>query len=138
MGWSLLNKPTSEQRIDDRAIRKAAVDCVDSCWQSMVFYLFTFPITVRPVSIAVMLTLSARAKQPSFFGSIGAFFGLVVGVALLSVLVLICYAYAPLIVGWVPPALALGVLRIIAFLVICIGVQISWHGMSALLAAIVH
>ena len=67
MGWSLLNKPASEQRISDPGIRKAAVDCVDNCWQSKVFYPLTFPITVGPGSIAVMLTLSAQANSLQCF-----------------------------------------------------------------------
>jgi multiple antibiotic resistance protein len=138
MGWSLLDKPAGEQRMSDPGIRKAAVDCVDNCWQSKVFYPLTFPITVGPGSIAVMLTLSAQAKSLQLSDQLGAFSGLLVSVALLSAMIFVCYAYAPLIVGLVPPALAHGVLRIIAFMVVCIGVQISWHGMRALLVPVLR
>jgi multiple antibiotic resistance protein len=66
MGWSLLNKPASEQRVNDPGIRKAAVDCVDNCWQSKVFYPLTFPITVGPGSIAVMLRSALRQRACRF------------------------------------------------------------------------
>jgi hypothetical protein len=42
-------------------------------------------------------------------------------VDLLSVMVFVCYAYASFVAGLVPSSLAHGVLRIVAFLLICIG-----------------
>jgi multiple antibiotic resistance protein len=135
MGWRLLNKPASEQKLKDAGIRRAAEECIADCWQSKMFYPLTFPVTVGPGSVAVMLTLSAQANSLALPERISAFLGLLLCVALLSFMVFICYAYAPLVAGKVPPALAHGVLRIIAFLLICIGVQISWNGMSVLLVA---
>jgi len=85
-----------------------------------------------------MLTLSAQAKSLQLPDRIGAFLGLFGCVAFLSLLVFVFYAYAPFVAEKVPPALAHGVLRIIAFLLICIGVQIAWHGMRSLLASAVH
>lgn len=138
MGWGLLNQPASEPRIGDPRIRTAAQECVANSWQSQVFYPLTFPITAGPGSLAVMLTLSAQANSLQFHDRIWAFVGLLLCVALLSAMVFVCYAYAPIIAGMVSPALIHGVLRIIAFLLICIGVQISWHGMRALLVAALH
>ena len=137
IGWRLLNKPTSDQKIGDPGIRRAAEDCVANCWQSKTFYPLTFPITVDPGAIAVMLTLSAQANSFPLPNRASAFVGLLLCIALLSFMVFICYAYAPSVAGMVSPALAHGVLRIVAFLVICIGVQISWHGMRNLLVAAV-
>ena len=45
------------------------------------------------------------------------------------------YACAPSAAQKVLPALAHGVLRIIAFLLIRIGVQIAWHGLRSLFAS---
>jgi multiple antibiotic resistance protein len=135
MGWNLLNKPTDEKQMSDPGLRRAAEDCVANSWQSKVFYPLTFPLTVGPGSVAVMLTLSAQAKTILFPDRIGAFLGLFGCVLFLSFLVFVFYAYAPFVAVKVPPALAHGVLRIIAFLLICIGVQIAWHGLHSLLTA---
>lgn len=134
MGWQMLNKPSSEQQTDDPALRQAAETCVANFWRSKIFYPLTFPITVGPGSVAVMLTLSAQAKSLNFPDRISAFLGLLVCVALMSLLIFVFYAYAPLAAKRIPSALAHGVLRIIAFLLICIGVQIAWHVLRALQA----
>ena len=68
-------------------------------------------------------------------GRIPAFLGLFVCVAALSVLVYIFCAYAPTVAKSFPSALVQGVLRIIAFLLICIGTQIAWHGIRTLVLA---
>jgi len=135
MAWDLLNKAAAEKQMNDPTVRRAAEECVANCWQSKLFYPLTFPITVGPGSVAVMLTLSAQAKTLQLSGRIGAFLGLFVCAAFLSVMVFVFYAYAPFAAEKIPPVLANGVLRIIAFLMICIGVQIGWHGLRALLAS---
>ena len=82
-----------------------------------------------------MLTLSAQAKNATITARIPAFVGLFVCVAALSFLVYLCCAYAPLVAENFPSTLVHGVLRIIAFLVICIGAQIAWRGAHSLLLA---
>jgi len=135
MGWNLLTTPAGDQQTSDSNLRRAAQNCVANFWHSQVFYPLTFPITVGPGSVAVMLTLSAQAKSLQFPDRISAGLGLLGCVVFLSFMVFIFYAYAPFAAEKVPPALAHGVLRIIAFLLICIGVQIAWHGMHSLLAS---
>jgi multiple antibiotic resistance protein len=86
-------------------------------------------LTVGPGSVAVTLTtLSAQANSLQFPDRIGAFLRLFRFVVFLSLLVFIFYAYAPFAAEKVPSPIANGVLRIIAFLLICIGVQS--HGMD--------
>ena len=135
MGWRLLDKPDDKPDTQDPNFTAMADDSVVRFWQSRTFYPLTFPITVGPGSVAVMLTLSAQAKTVDISGRIPAFLGLFVCAAALSVLVYIFCAYAPLVAKTFPSALVHGVLRIIAFLLICIGAQIAWHGTRSLLMA---
>jgi multiple antibiotic resistance protein len=58
-------------------------------------------------------------------------------VVVLSVLVYFSYANAPKITRKIPPSTAHGILRVIAFILLCIGIQIAWNGLSALIGAIV-
>jgi multiple antibiotic resistance protein len=56
-----------------------------------------------------------------------------IAAVVLSVLVYFAYAYAPLITRKISPQTAHGIVRVIAFLLFCIGVQITWNGLSGLL-----
>ena len=133
MGWQLLNKPDEERETRNPSVVQAAEDCVASYWQSRAFYPLTFPITVGPGSVAIMLTLSAQAKSLALGNRIPAFLGLFACVIVLSVLVYFFCAYAPIAAKKFPSGIVHGVLRIIAFLLICLGAQIAWQGLHALL-----
>ena len=52
---------------------------------------------------------------------------------MLSGSVYLCYAYAPRITHAVSPTTVHGILRVVAFILFCIGVQIAWNGLSGLL-----
>jgi multiple antibiotic resistance protein len=95
MGWQLLNVPETGQQKSDPGLRKAAEKDLANSWQAKFFYPLTFPITVGPGSVAVMLTLSAQAKSLQMSDRLGAFLGLFGCVVFLSFLVFVFYAYAP-------------------------------------------
>jgi multiple antibiotic resistance protein len=59
-------------------------------------------------------------------------------VVVLSALVYVSYAYAPQVARSIRPSTAHGILRVIAFILLCIGVQIAWNGLDALLATVFH
>ena len=64
--------------------------------------------------------------------------GVFLAVVVLSVLVYFCYAYAPKITKVIPPSTAHGILRVVAFILLCIGVQIAWNGLADLLANVIR
>jgi len=57
-------------------------------------------------------------------------------VLLLSVAVYVCYGNAPAVTARVRPQTAHGILRVIAFVLLCIGVQITWNGAQTLLKTV--
>jgi multiple antibiotic resistance protein len=136
MGWSLLNQPESERTKDDDGIEEEASETASSSLDSKAFYPLTFPLTAGPGGIAVMLTLSAHVRNHSLSYSLFAYGGLMLAVIALSVLVYLCYSYAPQIARKVSPATVHGILRVIAFILFCIGVQIAWNGLRPLLLSI--
>jgi len=97
-----------------------------------IFYPFTFPITAGPGTLVVMLTLSARASQNMIADKFQAHAGIALAAVVLSASVYLCYGYAPKLTAAVSPATVHGILRVIAFILMCIGVQIAWNGISAL------
>ena len=129
MGWTLLNQPDPQPSPDSAA---TTADTYRSVEQK-VFYPLTFPVTVGPGCIVVMLTLTAHASVISWRQNILPQAGILLAVAVLSLIVFFSYAYAPKITSRISPQTAHGLLRIIAFVLLCIGVQICWNGIQALI-----
>jgi multiple antibiotic resistance protein len=138
IGWSLLNQKdssTTQEKIDAAQAAAPAITPAEiNRLQEKAFYPFTFPITAGPGCIVVMLTLGAHATQPTVTRTILAHFGLFLSAIVLSGSIYFCYAYAPKITRAISPSTAHGILRVIAFILLCIGVQIAWNGLSGLLA----
>ena len=136
MGWDLLNKHVAAKEMDDPQVRLAAGECVANYWKSRAFYPLTFPVSVGPGSVAVMLTLSAQAKGVDISSRVPAFIGLFACVVVMSGINYIFCAYAPLITGRFSSAVVNGVLRLIAFLLMCVGAQIAWNGVQTLILSV--
>jgi len=133
MGWSLLNQrdPTPRSAAEVSSATYGAIE-------EKVFYPLTFPVTVDPACIVVMLTLSAHASTKKLEENILSHSAILAAVIVLSILVFFCYAYAPRITEHIPPQTAHGILRIIAFVLLCIGVQISWNGVQSLIRIVMN
>jgi multiple antibiotic resistance protein len=85
-----------------------------------------------------MLTLSVHATHPTAIQTVIAHLGLFLAVIVLSGSIYFCYAYAPKITHAISPSTAHGILRVIAFILLCIGVQIAWNGLSSLLEPLLN
>ncbi len=97
-----------------------------------IFYPFTFPITAGPGTLVVTITLSAHSAANSLIAKTESYGGIALAAAVLSASVYLCYGYAPKLIKAVSPATVHGILRVMAFILMCIGVQIAWNGMSLL------
>jgi multiple antibiotic resistance protein len=142
IGWSLLNQKDSTPSQEKTDAAEAAVPAVTGYeinrLQEKAFYPFTFPITAGPGCIVVMLTLSVHARQPTITQTILAYVGLFIAAIGLSGTIYLCYAYAPRIARSISPTTIHGILRVIAFILLCIGVQIAWNGMGDLLTPLLR
>jgi multiple antibiotic resistance protein len=131
MGWNLLNQDEQAEVSKEEKHGEVSGEILRSLKQK-VFYPFTFPITAGPGCIVVMVTLSAHAAVKGTLPSIAAHAGIVAAVVFLSTAVYFCYGYAPAITARVSLPTAHGILRVIAFVLLCIGVQITWNGAEAM------
>jgi len=129
MGWGLLNERENTSSTDKATVVRTDFHSLEES----VFYPFTFPVTAGPGCIVVMLTLSAHASGKNTFSSIFAHLGIALAVVALSFTVFISYRYAPRITQKIAPQTVHGILRVIAFILLCIGVQIAWNGARALI-----
>lgn len=134
MGWGLLNQEEPEPKLKQDELGTAKFDAL----HQKVFYPFTFPITAGPGTMVVMLTLSAHASVKGILPNVMAHVGILLAVAVLSGSVFFSYAYAPRITTHISPQTAHGILRVIAFVLLCIGVQITWNGLEALLSTLLR
>ena len=133
MGWRLLN----EQEAGSREGGSAAATGHRSL-DEKVFYPFSFPITAGPGTLVVTLTLRAHATPENLLrqgsGSSGRH-----GRGCSAVYRrLLQYAYAPALTARVSRQTIHGVVRVIAFILLCIGAQIAWNGLPPLLRTVLH
>jgi multiple antibiotic resistance protein len=138
MGWSVLNE--GDARADSKKRQEesdAREDARARDLEQKVFYPFTFPITSGPGTLVGVLTVTAHISEKTISKNALAHLGVFLAVFVLSVLVYFCYAYAPKITRVIPPNTAHGILRVVAFILLCIGVQIAWNGLAQLLAAFI-
>jgi multiple antibiotic resistance protein len=94
------------------------------------FYPLTLPLTVGPGAISVAVTLGANfpsTPQPFVYDAISA----VIGALVVCVLTYFCFAFSEKLQRTLGPTGLAVVMRLSAFILLCIGVQIMWNGIDA-------
>jgi multiple antibiotic resistance protein len=138
MGWSLLNEKDPQASVDEANAEVQDTRTKRDSLEQGAFYPLTFPVTAGPGCIVVMLTLSAHASEKSLSETALAHVGLFLAVILLCGLIYLSYAYAPQITRKISPSTAHGILRVVAFILLCIGVQIAWNGADTLIKTVLQ
>ena len=129
IGWSLLNSPNSPPALNRDASQTANPDELGE----RAFYPMTMPLTVGPGSISVAVTLGAN-PPPGFRPLLMTSVAHAIGIFLVALGVYLCYRYAEIILRKLGPIGTGVVVRLSAFILLCIGVQICWNGIHALVA----
>jgi multiple antibiotic resistance protein len=128
-GWALL-------RQEDGGARNAVerkIDCKDVLHEA--FYPLTLPLTVGPGSISVAITLGAN--EPHNLGaSVLSILAAAIGSAIIAATIYLCYAFADRLAGALGPTGINVIVKLTSFLLVCIGVQIVWNGVSQLLRSL--
>ena len=128
MGWGvLLEKNESAETV------RRNVQCSDALHNA--FYPLTLPLTVGPGSISVAVTLGANSTRHYGF-HIGIILAALIAMATVAISVLVCYGLADQLTRVVGKSGMIVVVRLSSFLLVCIGVQIMWNGLSALLSSL--
>jgi multiple antibiotic resistance protein len=128
MGWKLLNKP----EVSDTVARATTAEAGPNDARRRAFYPLTMPLTVGPGSISVAIALGAnRGSHARSFLITGT--GHALGILTIAGTVYVCYRYAGHIVSRLGETVRSAMMRLSAFIVLCIGVQLVWNGIEALL-----
>jgi len=127
IAWSLLNSPNSPPALERDAPQTPTADDLSQ----QAFYPMTMPLTVGPGSISVALTLGAN-PPPGFRPLLATALAHALGILLVALSVFLCYRYADRILRRLGPTGTSVVVRLSAFILLCIGVQIGWNGIHGL------
>ncbi len=124
--WTMLHQGADEER------QKVHRTIQPKNQSREAFYPLTLPLTVGPGSISVAITLGANAAH-GYPENVAAIAGALVGAAAIALSVYLCYGFADRLARILGPTGMSVIVRLSSFLLVCIGVQILWNGIAALL-----
>ncbi|HTT98985.1 MAG TPA: MarC family protein [Rhizomicrobium sp.] len=126
-GWKLLN---SDERPDgERDAQKNTSPIPDP------FYPLTMPLTVGPGSISVAIALGSQRPRDAGWTQLTQYeFASIVGIIGIVLSVYFCYRFAQRTVSALGKTGTNVIVRLSAFIMLCIGIQILWSGWSELTA----
>ena len=124
-GWAMLKQKDDDET---KADVHRTVDTNDLFQKA--FYPLTLPLTVGPGSISVAITLGANEPHRAILLSM---IGAVIGSVLVAASVYLCYAFSDRLARVLGATSMSVIMRLSSFLLVCIGTQIIWNGVSALL-----
>jgi multiple antibiotic resistance protein len=124
--WTLLNRRDEDGRHESKH------PASPSDLSRRAFYPLTLPLTVGPGSISVAITLGANrppGNEPHWSYLIAA----ILGAAIVAATIYFSYRFAQTLGRVLGDTAMSVVIRLSSFILLCIGVQIGWNGVSALL-----
>jgi multiple antibiotic resistance protein len=132
VAWDLLRQEASpidhvsnnDKHRDDHPIPRNSA--------AQAFYPLTLPVTVGPGSISVAITIGANHAK-NVQSMIVASPSFVLGAAAVALIIYICFRYAHQIMHLLGNSGAAVVAKLFAFILLCVGVQITWNGVAALI-----
>ena len=126
-GWKLLNQENAEPTGQEH--RVALGDAL-----ARAFFPLTLPITVGPGCIGIAITIGANLRREAGDGLMNGiprrFVAALLGMFLLCVLVMVCYARAERMARRLGSSGTIVLVRLSAFILFAVGVQIVWNGLS--------
>ncbi|HUL35421.1 MAG TPA: MarC family protein [Candidatus Eisenbacteria bacterium] len=128
MGWKMLRQSDPSETPPRKAIQPQDIF-------RRAFYPLTLPLTVDPGSISVAITLGANATH-HYGVQLPIVLAAVLGTALIAISIFLCYGFADRLAQALGDTAMTVIIRLSSFLLVCIGVQIMWNGIDALLSSV--
>lgn len=114
-------------RTEDDDVNAAAAAKASELSQAEVvrrsFFPITFPLTTGPGTIAASIALGAQMPSTPILYLAGA---IVAGAAVVSLVLYLLFGNSAKVVGWLGEVGMLVMTRLMAFILLCIGIQIMW------------
>lgn len=132
--WRLLNAGHATQ--DSRTELAEAFTPEQARRQA--FYPLTFPISCGPGSIAAAITVGVALHDAQLALSLARISGGILALLVIGVLLYLAFRYAQRLLKPLGEAGTVIFLRLSAFILLCLGVQIVWDGVSELLRGLLQ
>lgn len=126
-GWQMLNAPRRRDEVQSEPNRQSMLD--------LAFYPLTMPMTTGPGTIAVTIALGA-GRDHSADSTVPFVLAAFVATALIAGLIYVCYRYADRTESALGENASDAIARLFAFILLCLGIEILWSGLSALIAGL--
>jgi len=129
-GWTMLNQGSGSA--EDGHGTGSPQDALQHA-----FYPLTLPLTVGPGCISATVAFGAHIRQQSKVDHIDVLaplIGAIAGMVVVSVALKLCYQHAGKLAAFLGPTGTNIVVRLSAFLLLALGIQIMWNGFSSSIA----
>jgi multiple antibiotic resistance protein len=132
-GWKLLNEGSH------KSIEATGDDVSQTDILNLAFYPLTLPLTTGPGTIAVVISLGLSTGSYKNLGDEIIFVvACLFSVAVIAIIIFFCFKYAERIERLLGQGGTDIAVRLFAFILFCLGVQILWSGGSELLRSVIH
>ena len=132
-GWKLLNEG-SQKELEASADGVSRTDPLDQA-----FYPLTWPLTTGPGTIAVVISLGlSRTSYTNETDEILFVLASLLAIVVIAATIFLCFAYADRIERLLGPGGTDIAVRLSAFILFCLGLQILWSGGSELLKSVIQ
>lgn len=129
-GWRMLNR-NEEDDVRTAAAEEAAT-MSDAEVARRSFFPLTFPLTTGPGTIAASIALGAQIPTKPFFIYLGGNVAVACGALLVSLTLYFLFKNAAAVLKRLGDVGTLVMIRLMAFILLCIGIQIMWNGWAEL------
>jgi multiple antibiotic resistance protein len=129
-GWKLLNEGSQKNQEQTESLH--TVD-----YSNMAFYPLTLPLTTGPGTIAVMISLGLfRSSNTTVVEEIQFVIAIFLATLVTAITIYVCFNYADRLERLIGHSGTNIAVRLSAFVLFCLGVQILWTGASELLSTL--
>lgn len=134
MAWRLLN--VSHATLDSRT--ELTEGFTPDMARRQAFYPLTFPVSCGPGSIAAAITVGVALADNRITVSLAHIGGGTLALLSIGVILYLAFRYAQRLLKPLGDAGTLIFLRLSAFILLCLGIQIVWDGVSELLGNLLN
>jgi multiple antibiotic resistance protein len=128
-GWRMLS------RTDDDDVHAAALEEASTLSDTEIvrqsFFPITFPLTTGPGTIAASIALGAQIPARPVAYVLGALVA-AGGSAIVSLVLYLIFRNSAAVLNWLGDIGTMVMMRLMAFILLCIGIQIVWTGWAEL------
>jgi multiple antibiotic resistance protein len=129
MGWRALNSQGDDTVREAVAHRPQGPSDREIAQQS--FFPLTFPLTTGPGSISAAIALGVHLPRKPLQYLLGALVA-ALGAAATALAIYLCYRHSARVLAKLGEIGTIVIMRLFAFILLCIGIEIMWSGWAAL------